>query len=1082
MEFITNKENLLKEIMENIIPSSENLYFLVGYFYFSGFELLKKSLSDKNVKILIGMDIDKDLNNKIYEYYYIDSKKIDESLIKVRENYCEKIKYLFETDIFDNSESFDRYRLFKEKLNKGTLEIRKTKEPNHSKLYIFEKKRELNEGGTYPGAIITGSSNLSYSGIKSQAEINILSRERKDFEECKKIFDELWEEAYPIFDKNNFEYFYNNIDKYVPVDKLPKPYLLYIKVLDEYFNREKARNIKLPALITNNKYFNFQYQIDAIGDAIQKIKTHNGVIISDVVGLGKSIIAATVAHNLGLFTIIISPPHLKEQWEDYIVKFDIDGKIYTSGSIDKANNDLKNDFKEKLIIVDECHKYRNELTKSYGELWKLCAGNKVILLSATPFNNTPEDIFSMVKLFQIPSKSTIQTVDNLSNQFFSIIEEYKNLKKDQKNNKSEGNDLKKSINEISKKIRDLISPVVIRRTRVDLNEIESYKKDLEMQGISFPIVKEPILLEYNLGDKSSLYLETLENIYSKNENKGFIGARYKPITYLKSNKEYIEKISKEFGNFNLFIESQTNLAKFMKKLLVRRFESSIYAFKRTLDNIIRSNEIIVNWHEKLKLVPIYKRGDLPDVEEIAEIDDPDSNEISYNLNKDDIEYYKKNGMEFIKAEDLKEDFINDVKKDINLLNMIKKEWFPEDKISNDPKLLHFKNIIKDMLENEPDRKIVVFSEFKDTVTYIYESIKNDFKIFKYSSEDARLETNKIIIKENFDASIDIDKQKNDYNILVATDVISEGYNLNRAGAIFNYDIPYNPTRVIQRVGRINRINKKVFNELYIYNFFPTDIGEKETRTKEISTLKISVIQAVLGEDTKVLTKDEELKSYFNEKYKIYENNEEPSWDNKYKNIMNVLKQNFPELIEEAKNLPKRVRIRRNINQSQGIIIFAKKGNEFVFKFSDHNNNIKTLSPEDAIKIFETNESEAAFQVSDNFEEIYQKMKKELFIRKTETRLDQGINSARSKIEYLKSKLPEKKEYFNNLLKVLKEYNALPEVYAKFIRSISEQNLNEDVQNLEIELQNDYLLKIIKKANSIDDEEEILILSEEIKKI
>lgn len=105
-------------------------------------------------------------------------------------------------------------------------------------------------------------------------------------------------------------------------------------------------------------------------------------------------------------------------------------------------------------------------------------------------------------------------------------------------------------------------------------------------------------------------------------------------------------------------------------------------------------------------------------------------------------------------------------------------------------------------------------------------------------------------------------QRDDYKILVATDAISEGYNLHRAGTVINYDIPYNPTRIIQRIGRINRINKKVFDQLYIYNYFPTDVGESETRTKEISTLKMAMIHAIMGEDTKVLTKDEEIQSYF----------------------------------------------------------------------------------------------------------------------------------------------------------------------------------------------------------------------------
>ena len=130
---------------------------------------------------------------------------------------------------------------------------------------------------------------------------------------------------------------------------------------------------------------------------------------------------------------------------------------------------------------------------------------------------------------------------------------------------------------------------------------------------------------------------------------------------------------------------------------------------------------------------------------------------------------------------------------------------------------------------------------------------------KYTSRENK--NVKKTIELNFDAGKKTDIQQNDYDVLAATDAISEGYNLHRAGTVFNYDIPYNPTRVIQRVGRINRINKKVFERLFIYNYFPTAIGEGETRAKEIATLKMAMINAIIGEDTKVLTGDIELKSF-----------------------------------------------------------------------------------------------------------------------------------------------------------------------------------------------------------------------------
>ena len=228
--------------------------------------------------------------------------------------------------------------------------------------------------------------------------------------------------------------------------------------------------------------------------------------------------------------------------------------------------------------------------------------------------------------------------------------------------------------------------------------------------------------------------------------------------------------------------------------------------------------------------------------------------------------------------------------------------------------------MKDRLQCEPERKIVLFTEFSDTADYLYRELKDELRIFKYSSTDAS-HKNKNIIRENFDAGYKI--QKNNYDILIATDSISEGVNLHRAGAIFNYDIPYNPTRVIQRVGRINRVNKKVFNELFIYNFFPTTAGEKEIGIRKISTLKIAMVHALLGEDTKVLTEDEQLQTFFVDQFQdALKNQEELSPESKYENFIKQLRKTNPELIEEALSIPKRTKIKRTKKtESSGVLLF-----------------------------------------------------------------------------------------------------------------------------------------------------------------
>ena len=1076
--FITNQERLLSDVINNILPAAKNLYFLVGYFYFSGFQEIYEKVVDKNVRVLVGLEVEQDLTNKIREFEILSEANTPRGL--VRDNYYRSLVQLFnETDFFDSEEQQHAFKLFLEKIENGTLEIRKTLRSNHAKLYIFENKEEFSQGGEYPGTVITGSSNLTRSGLRGQFEINVISRDAANYHEAYKIFHELWEDSVVIVDKDNLDKFLYNVVERVWVNKLPKPFLLYVRVLHEYFREYKADAIRLPAEISDGKYINLKYQIDAVNEAIDILQKHTGVIIADVVGLGKSIIASAVAHNLNLQTIIVTPPHLIDQWEDYHNDFDYRGRIFSSGKIEDALDFNSEREGEKLIIIDEAHKYRNELTADYANLHKLCQRNKVILLSATPFNNRPQDIFSMVKLFQLPTRTTLQTVDNLSYQFRELIVEYKRIKDAQKKNIESREAISSRVKQVAEQIRRMLSPLVIRRSRLDLDAIEEYKEDLKQQNITFPKVNDPEELDYELGDLSELYLSTLEQIAPEDETstKGFLGARYMPTNYIK--KEYRKKIADEMGiDENLLIQTQINLAQFMRRLLVRRFESSVYAFQRSLNNMIEHSQVILDWYDKLGKVPVYKKGKLPDIDILLEATGEDlDDELGETLFDDQLRTYKDKGLRLIDKKELREEFTELVKKDIELLGNIRAEWFANG-FPPDPKLENFKAIIREKLKEYPKRKIVVFSEFGDTADYLNEKLKDEFRVFKYTSKDAS-KTNKQIIKENFDAAAKI--QENEFDILIATDAISEGFNLHRAGIIFNYDIPYNPTRVIQRVGRINRINKKVFDELFIYNFFPTSTGEEETGIRRISTLKLAMIHALFGEDTKVLTKDEELRSFFAERYqRSMADQEQLSPEAKFENYIRNLRANNEDIVDEAAKLPKRCRIKRTVKKNEaGVIVFGKKGDECVFKTAGKTMAPKALSAADALNLFEAEITESSEQISRSFEEVYSRIKENLFSKRTEVARDRGKTEAIDKIEALKTKLAEHKDYLEDLSYVVKNLDALPERFLRGIRAIDLKRLEKDFIELQRQVPHNYLLDIICRERAIEEGKETLILSEEL---
>lgn len=1077
-QFITNQEKLLSEVFNNILPSSKSLYFLVGYFYFSGFEEIYKNVEDKHLKILVGLDAEKDLFNKIKEFEIID--ETNHSRGEIRLNFYKNFVAIFnDTDFFDSEQKQKAFRIFLEKIKNGTLEIRKTLKPNHAKLYLFENKDEFSQGGEFPGTLITGSSNLSRSGLKGQHEINVIFRD-EHFQEGLDLFNKLWSDAIHIADKGNYNEFHREVIEKIWFDKLPSPYLLYLRVLIEYFTIAKRDTITFPSDITDEKFKDLKYQIDAITRAINILEQHNGVIIADVVGLGKSIIASAIAFNMKLKTIIIAPPHLIPQWNDYSFEFNLRTKIYSSGKIQQALEE-NNDDEQKLIIIDEAHKYRNENTQDYALLHQLCQKNKVILLSATPFNNRPQDIFALIKLFQITAKSTIRTVDNLSYQFREMIKEFKKLKESQKKKTKSEAQIKSEIEKLADKIRDILSPVIIRRSRIDLEQIDEYKEDLKHQKISFPKVNDPIVLEYKLGNLTDLYTNTFYKIAPQEEGKGFIGARYMPVNYIKNIEKYKKKISEEFDDVNLFKQAQRNLADFMKHLLVRRFESSIKAFANTLDSMIQSSEYMKDWYERLGKVPIYKKGNLPPIDELFSLGtdnaDIDLNEINF---EEQLASYKEKGLFLIDKKELSVNFIRDLEKDINLLKEIRNEWFANG-YPDDPKLNDFKEILKNKHKQMPSRKIVVFTEFSDTADYLYEKLKDKFRVFKYSSKVSS-QSNKETIRKNFDAGIRENLMQNDYDILIATDAISEGFNLHRAGIIFNYDIPYNPTKVIQRVGRINRINKKVFDELFIYNFFPSSEGQQHTFVTKIATLKLAMIQALIGEDTKVLTTDEELRSFFVEQFReeLKEQEAKESWDAKFLNELNRVKSSNPALYRQALELPKRVRIKRTKPfEQKGVIVFGKKGTDYIFKIGTSQTEYHTLNARDAIQLFKSESDEKPEAVSKEFEAIYQNVKANLFKKKNEVALDQGKRETINKLRILIDKKIGNHDYLKDLYFVVTELDSLPELYHRQIRKISDKTLERDVKKLMEEIPHTYLINIIKKAKLIDEAEENLILAEEL---
>lgn len=1008
--FITNSssKNLLKRL-DQLIQQSQELKFLVGFFYFSGIKELYESLvnnPDVTLKILVGLNIDV-FNYKLIEY--ADKKEKSLSNDAIAQKFFDSIKKSINSDEFDTKEFHQQITFFINLIKNEKCIIRKTVKPNHAKLYIFKLRSDQVKQSLF----ITGSSNLTRAGLVDQSEFNV---EISDYgsEESENYFDTQWKSAVKISeDIQKKEKLISVLENETFIKKIT-PFEAYCLVLKTYLDTYEITSIGdyLCNLLKKNGYEPYTYQLDAVSQALSIIQKHNGVILADVVGLGKTIIACAIAKQLKKRGIVICPPGLVGDrnktagWSKYLEDFQLfDWEARSLGDLENilefvnAHNDVE------VVIIDEAHRFRNQDTRAYELLKNICRNRIVIALTATPFNNRPSDVFSILKLFITPKKSTI-TLDNNVELLFSLyrsqfdklsyIKRYYNSHDNRKKEKARryykvlfGGDnvniskVTSETHRLSQDIRDVIEPITIRRNRIDLQKNPYYRDEVT----KLSKVCDPVEWFYELSlEQSNFYDKVIQKYFGDSDADGlFKGAIYRPFVYEEGELD-IDPDEIEDENLmekNREYMQQTNLFNFMRRLLVRRFESSFGAFKQSIENFKRIHKDV------LAFITKTGRGNPLDGEFIL---DRKLIEKIYDLDIEEIEPHLKNYEEQINAgvlpkkhkrykiKDFKyaKEFIDDIKKDINLFDTILKELDELDLVNNDPKLKCLINNIKKEFNNkpkhdEPKRKIVIFSEFKDTVEYVADALDNAFnhRVLVIAGD---LPSSKIqAIYKNFDAGYK--NQEDEYDLLLCTDKISEGFNLNRAGMIINYDIPWNPVRVIQRLGRINRISKKVFEELYIVNFFPTERGAEIVKSREIAQNKMFMIHNTLGEDAKIFDADEEPSAakLYSRLQQNPETLETESFYTKLLNTFSQLAQQYPGVIKNLSHLPKRIKVSRKSNDDE-LLVFFKKNRLYAMHYNYATGDIQETSLEEVLERIQCGIEEKSCAIDERFWNAYEKVK------------------------------------------------------------------------------------------------------------
>lgn len=841
--FTNQNGNTLMKEFEGVLqhnPQIRNLDAVVGFLRASGYFSLRPFLDSINkVRVLIGIDVDKYIAEAARQGKLFFGAEDD-----VKQDYLRQIRKDIESSYYRKEIEDGMFQMVQDLLD-GKLELRAHPSKKiHAKIYVLYPD-DFNQ--YTQGMVITGSSNLSGNGLgiteERQYEFNVKMTQHEDVQFAKDEFEQLWEEAKGC--EITADDLKTSIDRTYLKGEV-SPYDLYIKMLMEYFSDRILETDNDDPLDMPEGYSEYDYQMDAVIEGFQKLVRYDGFFLADVVGLGKTVIATMIAKKFLIENgrdhtkiLVVYPPAVEQNWKTTFKDFGIDkyAKFISNGSLSKVldedNYNYWNADEYDLVLVDEAHKFRSHTTSAFEQLQEICkmprieTGNisgykkKVMLISATPMNNTPADLYNEILLFQDPRHCTIDGVGNLTAFFAPLIVEFRKLRN---NPEADIRDFKK----LAEKVRDrVIKPLTVRRTRTDIEHVPRYNKDVN----GFPKVERPIESRYELNEHlANLFERAMQTL-----DKELTYARYQAIAYLKQDVS-----NGLYDNAELISRS---LAGIRKNGLVKRLESSFYAFQVSINNFRQANQNMLDMFANNKVFIA------PDLDINTMLATMTEEEIEERLN----EKAKNNPKNAVfKADDFRPDFIEMLQADQIILEQMCNEW-QDISDNDDSKFAKFKELLKHELfkiENNPEQKLVVFSESVDTVNYLQRRINRpDVLVISSDNRGQQFKT----IRENFDANY---KTKlNDYNIILTTDVLAEGVNLHRSNVIVNYDTPWNSTRLMQRIGRVNRIGS-VSKHIYNYVFYPSREGNREINLNQIAVSKIQTFHSTFGEDNQIYSQNE----------------------------------------------------------------------------------------------------------------------------------------------------------------------------------------------------------------------------------
>ncbi len=989
---------------------------LPGDFVYEG--ELRLDRKERFCRLLIGMHLpDKELVRRLYSKpEQPDADYVMQCKLQIARDFKEQLQIGTPT-----KEDEWTLRRLAAQLRDGKVCVKlSTKEPLHAKLYLAHRP----DDNFNKIQALMGSSNLTYAGLTVQGE---LDAEFGDSDQAKKLadwFDDRWNDRFCV---DITEELLKVLEESWAGEEIIPPYYIYLKAAYN-LSREARSGVRDFILSPEFRKQLFGFQQIAVQIATKHLMSEKrgGAMIGDVVGLGKTITACAIAKifetTYGSSTLVICPANLKPMWEKYAKEYDL--KLDIESKDKHIDVDAARFY--RLIIIDESHNLRNPLGARYKNIRELIQhqDSKVLLLTATPYNKDFRDLSAQLKLFLgedtdlgIRPEKYIRSIGG--ERQFALKHNDIHIRSIRAFEQSEE----------AEDWNDLMKLFLVRRTRTfvknnyALTDPTNGRKYLLFPNGTksyFP-TRIPLTEKFDTtpGDQySRMYGEQMLSLLEELQLP-----RYGLSMYISPTEaQQADALTKQ--QLDNLSRAGKRMMGFCKSTFFKRMDSSGFAFLLSLyRHILRNALYIYALNEKLP-IPIGDDNTMP--EDYVEIEETNilpveegEDVVSVNAQtgclsvptnmdtymKKAQEYYnilqnKSGAIRWIDPKYFKRTLKGELLKDCNiLLQMIELcgAWNP----NNDQKLNKLENEI--LLGKHPNEKVLIFTQFADTAKYIYEQLKKRGRVKNIDYATGASE-NPTRLAERFSpksnkASV---AAENELRVLIATDVLSEGQNLQDAHIIVNYDLPWAIIRLIQRAGRVDRIGQDA-DSIYCYSFFPAQGIEDIISLRGRLNKRINENAEVVGSDEVFFEGNaQNLRDMFNEKSGALDNEEDSDVDlesEAYQIWMNAINAN-PELARIIPALSDGIYSTKPTDKmlEQGVISYARTYNDFdMLTWLSPNGDVVSQSQRHILRAMECNIRTQAVEPFENHHELVGKALEE--IKDTSTTSFGGVLGSHTSTKY-----------------------------------------------------------------------------------